>query len=110
MDNQLDHHMYPYSVPGSIHAEDLLVRIYPNPIAEEFSLLVPVDVPSALRIEIYNALGQQTYGTSRESYQGTEPLVFDQAIVRQAMPRSGIYFIRFYLNGALAGAKKVVKQ
>jgi len=110
MDDKLDYHMYPYSIPGSIHAEDLMARIYPNPIDEEFSLLVTVDKPSVLRIEIYNALGQQTYGTVRESYQGTEPLVFDQAAVRQAMPRSGIYFIRFYLDGSFAGAKKVVKQ
>ena len=109
IDGQLDHYMNPYSVPGS-HAEDLLVQIYPNPIADEFSLLVSVEDSGTLRIEIFNALGQQTYGTVQESYQGNELLTFDQATVRRAMPRSGIYFIRFFLDGGFIGAKKVLKQ
>ena len=110
IDDQLDHHMDPFSIPGSVQVEDLHVRVFPNPIDEQFSLLVTVDKPAALRIEIYNALGQQTYGRLQESYLGTEPLVFDPTTIRQAMPRSGIYFIQFYLDGRFAGAKKVMKQ
>ena len=109
MDSKLDGFRYPYAVETP-DLDGLDLQIYPNPVEHEFSMALFVSQDSELQVEFVNTLAQSMYREAFELIPGSQTLYFGADVVKQAMPRSGIYFINLYLDGKFAGVKKIVKQ
>ena len=110
MDSKLDGYMYPLSSEMELGLEALDLNIFPNPVDEQFHLAIRMNSDSELRLEVVNLLGQVTYRELRQLHQGPQLLQFSSDAVRQAMPESGIYLLKLYVNEVFIGSKKIMKQ
>jgi len=110
MDSNLDWHLFPNSVPGNADPEGMYLKIFPNPVNNEFSLALNVDWGSELQIEVVNLLAQTTYRASFDLEIGSQTIYFGADIVYEAMPRSGIYILNLHVDGKFVGVRKIVKQ
>ena len=109
MDDQLDHHKFPYSVPAADAPDDLDLQVFPNPVINEMNILLHADRPCELRIEFYNTLAQRTFQTEMELTNGSKTLRFDAGMVEQAMPQPGMYYLNIIIDGVPAGARRIMK-
>jgi len=109
MDSKLDGYMYPYSVE-TVGLDGMDLQVFPNPVENEFSMVLYAKEASSLRIDICNVLGQKTYGADYEVISGSQTLYFDSDIVNHSMPQPGIYFINIYVNGSYGGTKKLIRK
>ena len=109
IDSKLDFHKFPYSTRTHDLA-NMDLRIFPNPVENEFRLHLNVDWASGLRIEVYNMLAQRMYQADFDLFNGSQTLYFGADMVQQAMPQPGIYYLNLTVDGKFVGAMKVVKQ
>jgi hypothetical protein len=109
LDDQLDHHKFPYSVPPSAALDDLDMQIFPNPVLNEMNILLRVDRPCKLQVEVYNTLAQNTFQEELDLAGGSQTLHFDAGMVEQAMPQPGMYYLDIKMDGIPAGARRIMK-
>ena len=109
LDDQLDHHKFPYSVPPSAALDDLDMQIFPNPVLNEMNILLRVDRPCKLQVEVYNTLAQNTFQEELDLAGGSQTLHFDAGMVEQAMPQPGMYYLNIKIDGIPAGARRIMK-
>ncbi|MDF1576742.1 MAG: CotH kinase family protein [Bacteroidales bacterium] len=110
MDSKLDGYMYPYSTEKHLDPEGLELELFPNPVVDQFNLLLNSDRDSELEIEFINMLAQTTYRTSYELGRGSQTVYFGPEVVQRAMPGPGIYMLNLKVDGRFAGTRKIVKK
>ena len=110
MDTNLDRHLFPNSVPVNADPAGMDLKIFPNPVDNEFSLALNVDWGSELQIEVVNILAQTSYRASFNLGIGSQTIHFGADMVYEAMPRSGIYILSLHVDGKFVGVRKIVKQ
>ena len=109
LDDQLDFHKFPNSVPEADALDKMDLQIFPNPVVNEMNILLRTDRPCELRMEIYNTLGQKTFQADLEMTSGCQTLRFDAGMVEQAMPSPGMYYLDIIMDGLPAGARRIMK-
>lgn len=110
IDSQLGEAETPNSIYANLEPAGMDLRVFPNPVDNEFSMSLNLDWDSELRIEVINVLAQITYQATFDLGMGSQVLRFGTNRVESAMPQSGIYILNLYVDGKLMGVRKIIKK
>jgi len=81
------------------------VSLFPNPVEDYFTILVPNDPASGIEIKIFNSTGQLV---KQESYKSADQVIFFTTISGLSSLGSGTYFLKVF-TGEKTFTNKIIK-
>ena len=78
---------------GLVEVSRQLLKVYPNPTAEDINLQLLLDRPTAMKVEIQNVIGQRMSMVDYGQISGEQTLTLNQSELN-----NGIYFVVIHMD------------
>lgn len=102
----------PYTVPVAINdpaPDELNVKVFPNPVADEFVLSYGLTQAAHVQIELYNIAGTRVTTLLSEDAEQTGKYTHGIDITGYHLA-PGVYFVNFNISGRTATQKLVITE